>query len=266
MQNDKNNMINNKKDITNLNENNLVEVTNSPNSIREQTIDELLEKKNKKHKKEISYKNEILRKMIHLCSLSIPIIYIFVEREFALTILIPMALIAIIIDLASKKIKSLRNIYQKIFGSMLRKHEKKKKKILLNGASWVLIAAVLTVFIFPKIIAITAFSILIISDIAAALIGRKFGRTTLFNKSWEGTLAFIFSAILVVVIIGFVFSAPWSFFAFGSLAAIAGGFAEAASKILRADDNLTIPICVGFVLWGGNYLSTYFNSSFIYLL
>jgi len=261
-------MINDKSNITNLIGNNLDLVSNSSANKSDENINELLVKKKKKEKKEkeISYTSELLRKLIHLCSLSIPIIYVFVEKELALTILIPMALIAISLDLASKRIKPLGDVYKKIFGSILRKHERNKKKILLNGASWVLIAAVLTVFVYPKIIAITAFSILIISDIAAALVGRKFGRTPLFNKSWEGTLSFIVSAIIVVAIIGFVFSAPWSFFVFGALASIAGGFAEAASKLLKADDNLTIPITVGFVLWSGNYLSMYFNSSFVNLL
>jgi dolichol kinase len=85
---------------------------------------------------------------------------------------------------------------------MLRKHEMKKKKLLLTGASWVLISAVLTVLIFPKVIAVIAFIILIISDISAALVGRKWGRTKLGKKSLEGTLAFIVSGLLVVAVVG----------------------------------------------------------------
>lgn len=250
---------------TNLVENNLVSEVEG-NGPSEDISPITKDKKVKKKKKEISYQQELFRKLIHLCSLSIPIGYVFISKEMALTILIPLAVAMVLIDILTKKVKALNKIYKKFFGAMLRKHEKKKKKILLNGASWVLISAVLTVFVFPKIIAVTAFAILIVSDIAAALIGRKFGRTPLFNKSWEGTSAFIISAIGVVCTIGIIFNAPISYFLVGVVAAIVGGFAEAASKILKTDDNFSIPISVGSVLWIGGLISQNYGSYFINLL
>lgn len=223
-------------------------------------------KKKKKKKKDISFQQEMLRKTIHLTSLAIPIIYIFVDRYFALSILIPMALIAVVIDVLSKKNVKFRELFINFFGEMLRKHEKKKKKFTLNGASWVLISACIMVFVFPKIIAITAFSILILSDISAALIGRKFGKNKLFNKTWEGTTAFIIVALIVVFIYGLIFSAPQAFFVFGILSAIISGFVEAASKKLKLDDNLTIPVSAGFILWIGNLIANNFNQDYINLL
>lgn len=255
-------------DKTILEENNLFDGENNDERTLEDeaNIDNENGKKKKKKKKEISYKQEILRKLIHLCSLSIPITYIFVSQELALTILIPMAILMVATDLATKLIKPLNRLYKKFFGKMLRKHEKKKKRILLNGASWVLISAVLTVAVFPKIIAVTGFTILIVSDIFAALIGRKYGKTPLFNKSWEGTTAFMVSAIIAVAIIGYSLSMPWTYFVFGAIAAIVGAFAEAASKVLKADDNLTIPISVGIVMWLGELLAMYLNVPFTNIL
>lgn len=55
---------------------------------------------------EISYKQELIRKSIHLCSLSIPIAYSFLDKETALTILIPLTILAVSIDLAIKDRKS----------------------------------------------------------------------------------------------------------------------------------------------------------------
>lgn len=225
------------------------------------------EKKKKKKKNEnISYSQELARKLIHLCSLSIPIFYFFVDKDTALLVLIPMAVFAVALDIVTKKVKPLREIYKKYFGQMLRKHERKKKKILLNGASWVLISAVLTVFAFTKITAITGFTILIVSDISAALIGRKFGKTPLFNKSWEGTSAFIISAFIVVSVVGCIVSAPLAFFIAGAFAAVVSGFVEAASKVLKVDDNLSIPISFGIVLWFGAYISSMFGVQILNLL
>ena len=48
----------------------------------------------------IAYKAELFRKSIHLLSISIAVIYYFVTRELALTILIPLTILSLILDLA----------------------------------------------------------------------------------------------------------------------------------------------------------------------
>ncbi|HRK60402.1 MAG TPA: phosphatidate cytidylyltransferase, partial [Candidatus Kapabacteria bacterium] len=103
---------------------------------------------------------------------------------------------------------------------MLRAHETRDDRLLLNGASWVLIAAFLCILFLPQSIAITAFSILIVSDTAAALIGRKLGRHKFFDKSVEGTAAFIISAIGVVVAVWFILNLDISFVYAGIVGAI----------------------------------------------
>ena len=204
---------------------------------------------------EISYSQEILRKGIHLISLSIPITYSFVTKEFALSILIPMTILSIIFDFASRKKNKFRLYYHKIFGKMLRPHEY-YDVFTLNGASWVLITAVLCILVFPKLLMVTGFSILIVSDVSSALIGRRYGKHKLFiGKSWEGTTAFWVSAFIVIIVIGLAVNAPWTYFLFGFIAAIIGGFAEAIAPIIKMDDNITIPVSIGFVMWGGALIS-----------
>ncbi len=227
--------------------------TNLHENIDESALEKKSKKKKNKHKKKkkepISYKQELFRKLIHLFSLSIPIVYFHLDRITALEILLPFSLFVVALDFLSKRDNALAKFLLKWLGAMMRAHEKKKDKIVLNGASWVLISAYLTVLIFPKLLAITGFSILIISDLTAALVGRKFGKHALFNKSWEGTLSFIASAILVVVFMGMSTDAPWTFYIAGVIGAVAAGFVEAAAKILKADDNLTIPLSFGVVVW-----------------
>ncbi|HET56416.1 MAG TPA: dolichol kinase, partial [Ignavibacteria bacterium] len=43
----------------------------------------------------IDYKSELFRKGIHLCSLSIPVVYYFITRELALMILVPLVIISL---------------------------------------------------------------------------------------------------------------------------------------------------------------------------
>ncbi|MHB1048475.1 MAG: diacylglycerol/polyprenol kinase family protein [Bacteroidota bacterium] len=194
----------------------------------------------------IEYKAEIARKGIHLTSLSIPIIYYFIERDLALMLLVPVTLSFLAVDLLRYYHRPTADLFYRIFRFMLRKHELDEKTKRLNGATNVLIAATLCVIIFPKLIVLTAFSILIVSDSFAALIGRKFGKRKFFQKSLEGSLAFFFFALLVIAVTPKIEYAPAEYL-IGAVAALAGTFAEAAS--LKIDDNLSIPFSVGIVMW-----------------
>lgn len=199
---------------------------------------------------DITYRQEIFRKLIHLCSLSIPIIYAFITRQTAIVILTCLFLPVLMIDLARHWMPPLERLVRRIFGNMMRKHELDEQRILLNGATYVLLSALLCVLIFPKIVAITAFAVLIVSDISSALFGRKFGKRKFLDKSLEGTTAFWISSWLVVGVVWALTQAPWQYAATGMVATFIGGIVEAASIRLRMDDNFSIPLSTGIVLWG----------------
>ena len=195
----------------------------------------------------IDYKSEFFRKLIHLCSLSIPTIYYFISKQFALELLVPMFLGFFFVDLARFYHKGTQAWFYRWFGWLLRKHESDSNTKRLTGATNILFSAVICVLIFPKIITINAFAILIISDITSALIGRRFGRRRLFQKSWEGTLGFFVSAVVVVLLAPKVERLPLEY-AIGIIAAAVGALVEAASS--KIDDNISVPLAIGFALWG----------------
>ena len=87
-------------------------------------------------------------------------------------------------------------------------------------------------------------------DIAAALIGRKFGRHKLVNgKSLEGTVSFIIVGYIALAVVLVITHRPLlPDFAIGFLAVLVGGLVELFQKQLRLDDNLSIPLSVGLVL------------------
>ena len=196
----------------------------------------------------IQYRDELFRKLIHLFSLSIPIVYYFITTEAAALILGVLAVLALIIDLGRYLHPETGKIFYKIFGLLLREHELDHKKKNLNGATYVLISALVSVLIFPKVIFISAFSILIISDSLAALIGRKFGKRKFLSKSFEGTLTFFVSACIVILFTPKV-SGFFEEYLIGFIAAFVGAIVENISFKL-VDDNLSIPLSVGFTMWG----------------
>ena len=195
----------------------------------------------------IEYKDELVRKSIHLTSLSIPIIYYFIPQSVALIILGTLTALAMIIDLTRYFSPQVGKIFYKIFGFMLRHHEVDEEKKNLNGATYVLLSATLGVLIFPKVIFITAFSMLIIGDTMAALVGRKYGKHKFMAKSLEGTLAFFISSCIMVLFtpkIGYFTEE----FIIGFVVALVGAITENIS-LKFIDDNLSIPIVVGFAMW-----------------
>ena len=93
--------------------------------------------------KEIPYSQELIRKTIHLISLSIPIGYTFLSKKVSLIVLLPITLLFVIFDVLSKRNYKVRQFVLFIFGKMLRPHEM-HGDYKLNGASWVLISAILS--------------------------------------------------------------------------------------------------------------------------
>jgi dolichol kinase len=139
------------------------------------------------------------------------------------------------------------NLWTSTFGFILRKHEVSSKKTL-TGGTYVLISASITVFIFPKIFVITSFAILIISDISAALIGRKFGKIKIYEKTLEGSIAFFVSAVIVILFTPKIHYLPMEY-VIAFISAFFGALAELFSFNIL-DDNLAIPITISSIMWG----------------
>jgi dolichol kinase len=203
-----------------------------------------------------NYKIEFVRKAIHFCSLSIPVFYFFLPKIAALSILIPVTALFVVFDVARYYSKTGAKLFYKYFGWLLRNYEIDNKRMRLTGASNILISAIICIIIFPKLIVVTAFAILIISDSSAALIGRRFGKHKFFKKSLEGSVAFFVSAILMAVIAtktqyAYMQNSNMEYSSLEFLIAIIasgiGAVMEASSVVV--DDNYTIPLSIGFVMW-----------------
>jgi dolichol kinase len=112
------------------------------------------------------------------------------------------------------------------------------------------IAILLTILTFPKVVALIAIYTLAIADPLSAVVGITWGRRHIVpDKSVEGSLAFFgatfgiaFGALLADT------GAPISeLVGAGLLVGLAGAVWEMLP--IRIDDNLTIPLFVGFATW-----------------
>jgi dolichol kinase len=103
--------------------------------------------------------------------------------------------------------------------------------------------------LFEPRVAACAFSVMLIGDAAAALVGRKFGRTKFSNgKSLEGILAFVAFSIMALAVCGCIFSYPARLYLTGFVGIILAAAAEFHEKKLHIDDNFSIPVIVGIAM------------------
>jgi len=194
----------------------------------------------------IDYKHEIVRKSIHLCSLSIPGVYYFISKELALSIIIPITAAFLIVDLARYYHRPTREWFYRTFGWLLRKHESDEVQKRLTGATNILISGILCILIFPKIIIVNAFAVLILSDITAALVGRRFGRRRFLRKSLEGAIGFFVAGVLVILLAPKVEGLPAEYVV-GIVGVALGAVVESVS--VKLDDNISVPLSIGFLMW-----------------
>jgi len=187
------------------------------------------------------HNSEFLRKLLHLSNLVIPFTYLFYfdSKVEALIILLPITLFALLIEYLRISSISVKNIFDKYLFSMLRNHEKSGK---YTGATWVFISSTLSIGIFPKDIAVISLIYMSIGDTAAGLIGRKFGRIKIYNKTLEGALA----GFIVCLIVGLMIDLNLS----KTLVAI-GALSAAIIELMpiSIDDNLRIPLFTGTVMY-----------------
>ncbi len=181
---------------------------------------------------------EIRRKIVHLATLVIPISYGMTSKETVLLFLVPFFLCYLSVDVLRHFVPGLASLFRRYFlGRVLREDEGSS----FMGSTYFLFSTILTILLFPKSIAITSLLILILSDTAAALVGKGIGKVRLFDKTLEGSLAFFFTSLLIAWI------HPGLNRVSGSLAALGATLIELLP--MRLNDNLTIPLTAGTIMF-----------------
>ena len=183
--------------------------------------------------------SEYKRKLIHLFNLAIPFgyLYVFPEKWVFVKLLSILMVLFIIFDILRHKVAWVKSLFSLFFDSMLRSHEQEGK---LTGATWVMIGAVISIILFSKPVAIIALIFMSIGDTAAGLIGQRYGKHKIWNKSWEG----FFGGLFVCIIIGMNYSLlPITI-------SLSGAVAAMVMEILPIplDDNFKIPLGSGAIM------------------
>lgn len=192
----------------------------------------------------IPYREELKRKAIHLLALVVPLGMALLGKAWSIYLLVPMALLAVTADVLRVRSEAFARFIYRLFGSMMRTEERPPVggPITINGATWVLLSAAALALIFPIRIGVAAFTMFMLSDAAAALVGRRFGRLHWGNnpRTVEGSLAFLVTGLVVMAFF------PHIVFWIGAVSVVAAALAEALPRPLN--DNLRVPLVAATVI------------------
>jgi dolichol kinase len=199
------------------------------------------------------YIREIARKGVHLLSLSFIVIYIVFAALFGHKVgLLALAfLLVLLIEFEYFRIEIRRKIPVISWFWWVKRPKEKER---LGAEVFFLIGSIICLAIFDLRVAIAAIVMTTFGDLAAALIGKRFGKhwiKQLKKKAWEGVIA----ELIVDLIVGFLIlrTSMWWFSGVGFgkplwpviiVMALTATFVE--TIISKLDDNLLIPVFAGF--------------------
>ena len=178
----------------------------------------------------ITYQGELFRKGIHISSSFFAFLLYLLGKETIMLPLILITIIYLILDYGRRR-NVLSDFYLFYFDKITRPNEKFRS---LTGASYVFLGITLTILFFDQRVAIPSILIMSLSDSASAIIGRKYNYTKIYSKSLEGSIAFYFTTLIILLF--FNFNIYFSFFI-----ALVLTFIEFFDKLF-IDDNISLPI------------------------
>jgi dolichol kinase len=188
-------------------------------------------------------RRELSRKAFHLASVAVPLFAWFAPLPVGRAVLVGLALLAIVVDLARLRLRGPRYHFLRHTRTMLRPHERHGPA----GATYMAISYAAALILFPRPFAVAGMLYNGLADAAAALVGKRFGRLrTSWGKSWEGFGA---AALVGLAVGALVPGIPL-------LGIIAGGLTAATLEFLPlpVDDNVRITLGGALAAWAASTL------------
>jgi glycerol-3-phosphate acyltransferase PlsY len=167
------------------------------------------------------------------------LIFYFVDAQLGLLVIGIVSLIFIGLDIFRFLHKQTNVLLTEKTKAIFRKGEEKK----FSSMTIFLISTFITLLFFEIEIAVTALIFLVFGDMFGKIFGLAYGRHKIFEKTLEGTFAYIGSVILF----GFIL---YTSLDIALIILIAGGIAAPIIELLPIgiNDNFTVPILSGAVM------------------
>jgi dolichol kinase len=152
-----------------------------------------------------------------------------------------------IFEWARMQDNKISDLTRRYFRRFMRTHEDRKTFNFraLTGSFYFILSVLICLILFDKPTVMTAVLIMILSDTAAALIGKSIGRHVIIgtSKTIEGSSAFFIVTVLILFLMHPAITILWA----GAIAGILT-IVELWSHKLRINDNLSITLAAGALL------------------
>ncbi len=188
---------------------------------------------------------EARRKAIHLSFIVLPLELLLEilpwprsRGEFRLLFL-ALTAGAVTVDVLRIHERRVRTFFRQFFGELIREHE----RMSLLGSTYLLLAALIGVEVFPQPIAAAALGFTVLGDAMGALVGKAWGRHKVFNKSLEGAFGCLVACLAWAALVSSVAHVPWGVTLAGAVVAT---LVEALP--IPLDDNLGITLAAGYTM------------------
>lgn len=181
------------------------------------------------------------RKLYHLIGgLGLLSLYYLLGRDRALTTYAVLFLIILVFEIARLKIPAFNRFIFDKFASFIRENERHK----LTGTASYVLGIGLSLYAYSPEVATAAICFLAFGDVAATLVGERYGMTKIGQKSLEGSCAFIAASLLS----GLILSVIGVHLMTGVM--ILGALAAAGVELLQLalNDNIMIPLVAGGIM------------------
>lgn len=180
----------------------------------------------------MALKYELLRKLIHISTLIIPLSYYYFLNKYQTQIMCGIIFGGFFLaDILRINITQLTQIYEKFLGNLLRPEEKGAS---INGATLLLLGFFLAVLLFDQKTAVIVMLILSVSDSLAAIIGKRFGKIKIMDKTAEGSASFFIISFVIAMM-----------FNDNVLINFMVALTTTLTELLPINDNISIPLAGG---------------------
>ncbi len=189
--------------------------------------------------------SEARRKAIHLAFLVLPLELLLellpwprTRTEFR-QLFLALTAGAVAVDVLRIHEQRVRTFFKRFFGELIREHE----RMSLLGSTYLLLAALIAIEVFPQPIAAAALGFTVLGDAMGALVGKAWGRHKVFNKSIEGALGCLVACLAWAALVSSVAHVPWT-------VTVAGAVVATLVEVLPIplDDNLGITLAAGYTM------------------
>jgi len=121
----------------------------------------------------------------------------------------------------------------------------KVRQGMITGTTALLISNIIVIAFFDKQVAIVSLMYMLFGDTASAIIGTKYGKVKMGDKTLEGSLAFFITAMIIALIFG-----QWSGVRIHLIILIFGAIAATVTEALplKINDNLTVALAAAIVM------------------